>query len=195
MTIFNNKKPFLTYLIIGIIVVFCGGFITYTVKNKFYPNKNKEVEKSVVVNTTKNSNPLKNIKIILNITYLKSGQTLQKSVIDGDQFKKADVKDVIAYYEDQDYAFQSSDSNKIVFCKKLDLYSPNKYFIGIKSDKLAIFKTDEDGNAFIENEEKDITNISTKNLSPGDIDMINRGDIQFQFDTRDGAASKLEDYI
>lgn len=195
MTIFNNKNKFIAYVIAGIIIVFCGSFTAVTIKNKLDTIKENENSKSIVVNTNKDSNPLKNVQVILNITYLKSGETIPKTVVKGEQFKNATVKDVISFYENDDYSLLSNENNKIVLIKKIDLYSPNKYFLGIKDDKLAIFKTDDDGNPFIENEKTDITNIDIKNLSPGDIEIIKRGDKQFQFDTREGAASKLEDYI
>lgn len=195
MTIFNKKNKLIIYFVIVAVLAFSGSFIAYSIKSKLNASNKKEVEKSVVVNTNKENKLLKNIQIVLEINYQKSGETKIKSIIQGDQFKNATIEDIIGYYENEGYYFQSNENNKVVFIKKVNLYSPNKYVIGIKNEKVVIYKTDNDGNSFIENEKNDITNISIKNLSPGDVDLINRGDPQFQYDTRDGAASKLEDYI
>lgn len=78
--------------------------------------------------------------------------------------------------------------------KEEDKYMPNKYVVGIKGDNIAIYRTDKSGNMYIEDENKDITDIKTNKLKEQDIHMLTTGDKYFQCDTREEAEARLEDY-
>lgn len=66
--------------------------------------------------------------------------------------------------------------------------------LGIKNGFIAIYKTDRQGNMFIENEKRDITHISTDRLKQEDIKLLTKGDKYFQCNTREEAEARLEDY-
>lgn len=76
----------------------------------------------------------------------------------------------------------------------MDKYEPNKYVLGIKNGLIAIYKTDNQGNMFIENEKRDVTDIKTSKLKEEDIRLLTKGDKYFECNTRDEAESRLEDY-
>lgn len=85
-------------------------------------------------------------------------------------------------------------SSKVIFLKEIDKYSPNKYVLGIKGDYLAIFKTNSNGDMYIENEEKDITDKKIDNLKEQDINLLTNGSKYFQCNTKEEALARLEDY-
>lgn len=78
--------------------------------------------------------------------------------------------------------------------KNINKYAPDKYVLGIKNGFIAIYKTDRQGNMFIENEKRDITHISTDRLKQEDIKLLTKGDKYFQCNTREEAEARLEDY-
>lgn len=67
----------------------------------------------------------------------------------------------------------------------------NKYYIGDKDGYIAIFKTDENGKAFIE-KEGDISHAMTEHYPKPDVDKI-KG-FERIFDTREDCESALSDY-
>jgi hypothetical protein len=81
-----------------------------------------------------------------------------------------------------------------VLIKEVNKYAPNKYVLGIKDGYIAIYKTDKDGNMFIENDKVDITDVRTNRLKQADIKLLTKGDKYFQCDTREDAEARLEDY-
>ncbi|MBV7275315.1 hypothetical protein JMF89_01200 [Clostridiaceae bacterium UIB06] len=156
-------------------------------------NKDKEMG-SLATNSNNDLIVARDSTILFKVQYSKSGDVIveKEESVGSLAGKKKD--DVEAIYKNDGYEVQSINSSQVVLMKKVDSYAPNKYVLGIKDGYVAIYKTDKDGNMFIENEKRDITDIKIDKLKQADIQLLNKGDKYFQCDTREDAEARLEDY-
>ena len=135
-----------------------------------------------------------NANIVFKIKYTKSGELVTEKEEKADALigkKKGEVDEA---YKDEGYKVQNITQSEVVLIKEVDKYAPNKYVLGIKDGYIAIYKTDKDGNMFIENDESDVTDIKTDRLKQADIQLLTKGDKYFQCNTREDAEARLEDY-
>lgn len=129
-----------------------------------------------------------NAKVILNIEYKKSEEVDKKEQNSG-EFAGKTKKQI----EAMGYTVDKITKTEVLLHKKVDSYKPGKYVIGIKDDYLAVFKVNNEGKLIVENESRDVTQIKANKLKQGDIDLLNNGSKDFQFDTRDGAQAKVDE--
>ncbi len=133
-------------------------------------------------------------KIIFKIKYNKSGELkTEKEELAGKLAGKS-KNEVENIYKTVGYKVDKFGVKEVVLIKEVDKYEPNKYVLGIKNGLIAIYKTDNQGNMFIENEKRDVTDIKTSKLKEEDIRLLTKGDKYFECNTRDEAESRLEDY-
>ena len=205
----DNKK--LKYLFIFFFAVFVFSF-AYFITANIYDNANGSSKWQVfnlnkyqnskgVYNTDLNSDVanentvvLKDAKVIYNIKYKKSGDVILQNVATATDFTGKTKAQVEKQSGSNQFTLESFKNSQLIFVREYDRYAPNKYVLGIKGDYLAIYKTDSDGNMYLENETLDITKRKIDNLKPQDIKMLTNGDKYFECDTRDQAESILEDY-
>ncbi|AZV58148.1 hypothetical protein [Clostridium sp. AWRP] len=148
------------------------------------------------VNTNSNINTTvaEKAKIIFKIKYNKSGELkTEKEELAGKLAGKS-KNEVENIYKTAGYKVDKFGAKEVVLVKEVDKYEPNKYVLGIKNGLIAIYKTDNQGNMFIENEKRDVTDIKTSKLKDEDIRLLTKGDKYFECNTRDEAESRLEDY-
>lgn len=135
-----------------------------------------------------------NANIVFKVKYIKSGELItekEEKINDLAGKRKEEVDEV---YKNKGYKVQNITPAEVTLIKEIDKYAPNKYVLGIKDGYIAIYRTDKDGNMFIENSRRDITEIKTEKLKEADIQMLTKGDKYFQCDTREEAEARLEDY-
>lgn len=190
-----SKKKF-TLLIIGMIIAFFGVFeLTYNIGLKrlnSYKNTNPNKQSAsdidkLTLSTNAESVVSKNAKVILKIEYTKSGDFDSREMTTSDFAGK--TKDQL---ESQGYEVESITKSQAVLIKKIDTYAPNKYVLGIKGNCFAIYRTDANGNMYIENESSDITNIKVP--TEADFNLLVKGTKNFQFNTREEAEEKLGEF-
>lgn len=128
-----------------------------------------------------------NAKVTLKIEYTKAGETMIKTAKTAD-FAGKSKSDL----EKDDYTVESITSDEVVLFKKVDSYSPKKYILGIKDGYLAIFRTDDQGNLYIEDESTDVTDIEAP--TEEDYNLLVKGSKEYQFDTKEQAEEKLGEY-
>ncbi|WP_315117592.1 hypothetical protein [uncultured Clostridium sp.] len=200
MDIRKSKKLYVMLIVMVSIIVFS---LSYYIAIQMFREKNKDVDDNrIQVNNQiqegytqnkDNESISSNSSVVFKIRYKKSGDTLISRV---DKVSNLDVKtkgELEEKFKDE-YKLTDIAENKIVMVKEVDKYSPNKYVLGIKGDYLAIFRTDSNGEMYIENEEKDITDKKIDNLKEQDIVLLTKGSEYFQCNTREEALSRLEDY-
>lgn len=181
----------LTSVLVAIIAIGTGSILwTYTQEN----NIKKEFTTSANIDKQK-FNPIvsKDTKILLRTIYEKGGEIVDKD-ISSKEYKGKTKEELSKIFYKEGYELKQMVNNKIVLIKRENRYAPNKYVVGIKDGYIAIFKTDDKGREYIENENKDITNIKTKLLPKEDVNLLTNGNKDFQFDTREEAEGSLEDY-
>lgn len=204
MDIKKNKKIFGFMIIMLSIIIFT---LSYYIGIQFLKGKNKEIDndnKIQVNNINKEIEEIytqgrgnealsPNSSVQFKVRYKKSGDTFITKV---DKVSNLSVKTRGELEEKfkEEYKLTDFQSDKIVMVKEIDKYSPNKYVLGIKEDYLAIFRTDINGDMYIENEETDITDKKIDHLKEQDIIALTKGSNYFQRNTKEEAMALLEDY-
>lgn len=199
------------YLLIIFFIAFVFSF-AYFVTINIYDNSNASAKRQVfnlnkyqnskgIYNTDPNSTAVNenavvstDAKIIYNTKYTKSGDIILDNVATAVDFAGETKAQVEKQSDSSEYKLESFKSSELIFIRELYRYAPNKYVLGIKGDYIAIFKTDSEGNMYIEDETNDITNRKIDKLKEQDIKMLTGGDKYFECDTRDQATALLEDY-
>lgn len=165
-----------------------------TKNNKYQVNEDKENYDSVKVHSNVDNTVDKNAKIVFKIKYIKSGEIQREKEEDARELAGKKKSEVEQIYKDKGYKVDTITPSEVVLIKEADKYAPNKYVLGIKDGLIAIYKTDKEGNMFIENEGRDVTDIKTDRLKDTDIKLLTNGDKYFQCNTREDAEARLEDY-
>ena len=138
------------------------------------------------------------VKIIYQSKYITDEQSKKEKCIIDETINKYDDKkivlsmskeELINMFGKEDYNFEKIEGNEIFFTRKYKKYKyePNKYVIGINNNRIAIFKTDEKGELFIEDPEKDITDIFVDKLPEDDIIYLKFGGEEYQYNSREEA--------
>lgn len=179
------------YTITSICSIFIIFVISYTIGfNKLKVNnislKNDTSEK-LAVNASPESVVSPNAKVTFKILYAKSGDidTREGTISDFAGKSKAQL-------ESQGYVVESITKEEVVLEKKVDTYAPNKFVLGVKGNCFAIYKTDANGNMFIENESTDVTDIKVP--TQVDYNLLVKGTKSFQCDTREQVEEKLGEF-
>lgn len=198
----NNKKFFISATIISLIV-FISSYLLYMGKSKC-DKQCKDLNKNsdIIMSNVKFDNVVnKDTQLIFITEYIKSGQKEVVKKIAGIEYK-----DIIGYdkeklsekFLDEGYKIENMNNSVITFIRRLNTYSPNKYVIGLKKidnqEYLAIFKTDEQGNMYIEDYANDITDIKANMLRAGDLDILRNGCKDLQFDNKNLAKEAITEY-
>ncbi|MGL5066759.1 MAG: hypothetical protein ACRC6T_02875 [Sarcina sp.] len=101
-------------------------------------------------------------------------------------------EELIKVLSTKGYEKTKKGENSISFSKVLGSgLTPNKYYIGDKDGYIAMFKTDENGKAFIE-KENDVSFLRTTDFPDPDIERITT--FAREFDTREECEEVLDSY-
>ncbi|MGE5626497.1 MAG: hypothetical protein ACM3X7_00105 [Solirubrobacterales bacterium] len=136
----------------------------------------------------------KNSKIIFRTNYKKSGGTIINREQEPGNLVGKTKQELEAAFSSEGYQVSSMSDKEVILERVLDRYEPNKYVLGIKDGHIAIFKTDKEGNMFIQDDRRDITDIKTDKLKDEDIKLLTNGDKYFQCGSKEEAQAILEDY-
>lgn len=200
----NNRKKIRTILLV-ILTISIFSLSCYLCVNKLkvanlneekykVQNESKDIDKSITVDSNMNTSLSPNAKVIFEKKYIKSGEIITEKEESAGNLAGKKKSELNQVYKGQGYSLESMKSSEVVFVKEFDRYAPNKYVVGIKDGFIAIYKTDKDGNMFIEDEKRDVTDIKTDRLKKADIELLTKGDKYFQCNTREDAEARLEDY-
>lgn len=201
----DTKKRNITIIVVSIAVLFVSFYYIRLAKikgtkvdsNKRQVNSYEKQQDSLAVGGNKGAVLSKGCKLIFKIKYTKSNDELvqkEEQLKDESNLLGKGKEDVENSYKKEGFNVEKFSSNEVILVKKEDKYAPNKYVVGIKDEKIAIYRTDKSGNMYIEDEHKDITDIKTNRLKEQDIEMLTKGDKYFQCNTREEAEARLEDY-
>ncbi|WP_142412945.1 hypothetical protein [Hathewaya massiliensis] len=199
----SKNKKLLILMPLFFMAMFLVTYGIVTIKNnknqKVSTNKNeelREVKEKIGIDNSSNS-----IKIIYESVYSKPegsnniavDEYIEKFSKDKEVIGDMTKEQVVAAFKKDDYSLKDIKKNQIIFSRSLDKYkySPNKYVIGIKDGYVAIFKVNKDGNLAIESPQ-DITDINIKDLPEGDVELLNKGDKIYEFNSKEEAIEGLE---
>lgn len=189
----SNKKVIL--IVSSVIFLACAFIISFNWgMNKFDKSKNGKINSADQAGVDNVTSVLKaqetispNAKVTLKIQYVKAAKTDEKEM-KASEFPGKTKKEL----EDSGYTIENFTQSEVVLSRKIDSYEPNKYVLGVKNDCLAIYKTDNEGNMYIEDESTDITDIEVPTKS--DYDLLEKGSKYLQFDSKEEAEEKLGEY-
>lgn len=187
------KKIFKIVILIFLIVfVFLGSyFISYNKFAKVKKDNNTKYLSAKSVNSDKAIQKVsKKTKIIFKVYYKKSGKTeVKKELESPGKYYNMTKDEIDKSVKDEGYKVELMSPSSVILVSEVNRYLPDKYVIDIYNNEcLAIFKTDNNGNEFIEDEKNDIkydTKIS--NLRSGDLNYLEKGDPQLQYDSKEAA--------
>ncbi|EET85973.1 conserved hypothetical protein [Clostridium carboxidivorans P7] len=170
----NNRKKIRTVLLV-ILTISIFSLSYYLCINKLkstnlkedkykVQNESKDIDKTMTVDSNMNTSLSPNAKVIFEKKYIKSGEVITEKEESAGNLAGKKKSELNQVYKGQGYSLESMKSSEVVFVKEFDRYAPNKYVVGIKDGFIAIYKTDKDGNMFIEDEKRDVTDIKTDRL-------------------------------
>lgn len=126
-------------------------------------------------------------KVILKTEYKKSGD-----IIDTEQASDKFIGKNKQNLEEAGYIVEGMSNEEVVIKRVVDTYPPNKYVVGLKEQYIAIYRTDDKGIMYIEDEKNDVTDIEVP--TEGDYNLLMKGSKDFVFDTKEEALEKLGEY-
>lgn len=101
-------------------------------------------------------------------------------------------------YADKGYKLESMTPQKLIFLKEVDGYSfdRNKYVLGVYDGYIAIYKIDNSGKLYIEDEANDISKVRKVKEFPQDFqEILLKGSSELQFDSKQIARDYLNGCI
>ena len=194
----NEKKKRIrnkvTLFIVLLIVCF---FSSYFIVDRLTNSKNKYVSdnqsKTIVYNNTNSLSD--DMKIILKVDgIVETSETLKEFKLDNN-IDNVNEQFLVDYYASKGYSVESLSEKKVVLNKDEEvILEPNKYYLGEKDGYFAIYKSDENGKVFIEDESDVYRSSKMVNTIPKD-DQEAIKSFKFGYDTKDEAKEILSGYI
>ncbi|MBY7006532.1 hypothetical protein FDB15_02555 [Clostridium botulinum] len=189
-----NKKKLSVICILMLAIIFS---LTYYLVDKSVNNKNLLQTSQEKVNTDVEINKLEDsVKVALFAGGKKESdmtvaQIKQQLNIDGDLTKE----ELIKILKNSGYALDLTSNSQIMFKRDTsNALEPNKYYIGEKDGYLAIYQTDEKGNASIKNsEDVFLDNKPIENLR--DVDKSKIKNFELKYNTKDEAEESVSELI
>ncbi|MGN2338427.1 hypothetical protein ACTFIN_09945 [Clostridium cagae] len=189
-----NKKKLSVICILMLAIIFS---LTYYLVDKSVNNKNLLQTSQEKVNTDVEINKLEDsVKVALFAGDKKESdmtvaQIKQQLNIDGDLTKE----ELIKILKNSGYALDLTSNSQIMFKRDTsNALEPNKYYIGEKDGYLAIYQTDEKGNASIKNsEDVFLDNKPIENLR--DVDKSKIKNFELEYNTKDEAEESVSELI
>ena len=135
------------------------------------------------------------MKIILKVDgIVETSETLKEFKLDNN-IDNVNEQFLIDYYASKGYSVESLSEKKVVLNKDEEvILEPNKYYLGEKDGYFAIYKSDENGKVFIEDESDVYRSSKMVNTIPkNDQEAIKS--FKFGYDTKDEAKEILSGYI
>ncbi|MBE6062900.1 MAG: hypothetical protein E7207_04910 [Clostridium butyricum] len=189
-----NKKKLFIFTTISLAIIFT---LTYFIADK-YIMKNKNIKNNNTTVAAQNTE--KNISADTKICLVSGEQTDEELTLNELKHKfnldsDLTISKLCSALSEIGYEFDNENDSELIFkrdnCKKVN---PNKYYIGEKEGFLAIYKSDEKGNLFIE-KDSDVyrQNKKVEMLPKHDKDKISS--FQLEYDNKDDAEEDLTEFL
>lgn len=193
----EKKKSIRNKVTLFIVLLIVCFFSTYFIVDRLTNSKYKDVSdnqsKTIVYNNTNSLSD--DMKIILKVDgIVETSETLKEFKLDNN-IDNVNEQFLIDYYASKGYSIESLSEKKVVLNKDEEvILEPNKYYLGEKDGYFAIYKSDENGKVFIEDESDVYRSSKMVNTIPKD-DQEAIKSFKFGYDTKDEAKEILSGYI
>ena len=194
----QNKKRIRNRVNLFIVLLIVCFFSTYFIVDRLTNSKYKDVSdnqsKTAVYN---NTNLLSDdMKIILKVDgVVEKSETLKDFKLDN-EIDSVNEQFLVDYYASKGYSVESLSEKKVVLNKNEEevTVEPNKYYLGEKDGYFAIYKSDENGKVFIEDESDIYRSSGMVNTIPEN-DQEDIKNFKLGYDTKNEAKEILSGYI
>ena len=194
---YTNKKLAITsgIIVTALVISFFGSyFITNRLTNPKYVSDTTEKEKTVYNNTKALDDDM--IVVLMNQGVVEKEQSISEFKKENSISSEINQQFIVNFFEANGYNLEELQDERVVFSKDgtTNVLQPNKYYIGEKDGYFAIYKTDNEGNLTIENENDVYRNSRSIDFLQGE-DLEDIKNLKHCCDTKDEAIEKLTAYI
>lgn len=194
---YTNKKLAITsgIIVTALVISFFGSyFITNRLTNPKYVSDTTEKEKTVYNNTKALDDDM--IVVLMNQGVVEKEQSISEFKKENSISSEINQQFIVNFFEANGYNLEELQDERVVFSKDgtTNVLQPNKYYIGEKDGYFAIYKTDNEGNLTIENENDVYRNNRSIDFLQGE-DLEDIKNLKHCYDTKDEAIEKLTAYI
>lgn len=187
----NKVTLFIAFLILCFIATY---FIVDNLNDNNSSNIGESTSKTTLYNNTKSLDD--EMTIVLKVDGVVENSETLKEFKTANDIENVNEQFLVDYYTSKGYTVESLSDKRAVLNKEEEttILEPNKYYLGEKDGYFAIYKTDENGKAFIEDDSDIYTNSRMVNTIPT-IDQQEIKSFKLQYDTKDEVKEILSGYI
>lgn len=188
-----NKRKLFVFITISLALIFT---LTYCIADIYMMKKKAEKENTAVATQNTEKNIADDMKICL-----MSGDNTDEELSLKDLREKYNldsaltINKICSALKEIGYELEDAGESELTFKREASKsVNPNKYYIGEKEGYLAIYKSDDNGNLFIEKDSDVYRDHKKVEMLPED-DKIKISSFELEYDTKEDAEEDLSEFL
>ena len=188
-----NKRKLFIFITISLALIFT---LTYCIADIYMMKKKAEKENTAVATQNTEKNIADDMKICL-----MSGDNTDEELSLKDLREKYNLDSALTInklcsaLKEIGYELEDAGESELTFKREASKsVNPNKYYIGEKEGYLAIYKSDDNGNLFIEKDSDVYKDHKKVEMLPED-DKIKISSFELEYDTKENAEEDLSEFL
>ena len=188
-----NKRKLFIFITISLALVFT---LTYCMADMYMMKKKAEKENTAVATQNTEKNIADDMKICL-----MSGDNIDEELSLKDLREKYNLDSALTInklcsaLKEIGYELEDAGESELTFKREASKsVNPNKYYIGEKEGYLAIYKSDDNGNLFIEKDSDVYKDHKKVEMLPED-DKTQISNFDLEYDTKEDAEEDLSEFL
>lgn len=188
-----NKRKLFIFITISLALIFT---LTYCIADIYMMKKKAEKENTAVATQNTEKNIADDMKICL-----MSGDNTDEELSLKDLREKYNldsaltINKICSALKEIGYELEDAGESELTFKREASKsVNPNKYYIGEKEGYLAIYKSDDNGNLFIEKDSDVYRDHKKVEMLPED-DKIKISSFELEYDTKEDAEEDLSEFL
>ena len=188
-----NKRKLFIFITISLALIFT---LTYCIADIYMMKKKAEKENTAVATQNTEKNIADDMKICL-----MSGDNIDEELSLKDLREKYNldsaltINKICSALKEIGYELEDAGESELTFKREASKsVNPNKYYIGEKEGYLAIYKSDDNGNLFIEKDSDVYRDHKKVEMLPED-DKIKISSFELEYDTKEDAEEDLSEFL
>ena len=188
-----NKRKLFVFITISLALIFT---LTYCIADIYMMKKKAEKENTAVATQNTEKNIADDMKICL-----MSGDNIDEDLSLKDLREKYNLDSALTInklcsaLKEIGYELEDAGESELTFKREASKsVNPNKYYIGEKEGYLAIYKSDDNGNLFIEKDSDVYKDHKKVEMLPED-DKTQISNFDLEYDTKEDAEEDLSEFL
>ena len=188
-----NKRKLFVFITISLALIFT---LTYCIADMYMMKKKAEKENTAVATQNTEKNIADDMKICL-----MSGDNTDEELSLKDLREKYNldsaltINKICSALKEIGYELEDAGESELTFKREASKsVNPNKYYIGEKEGYLAIYKSDDNGNLFIEKDSDVYKDHKKVEMLPED-DKTKISNFDLEYDTKEDAEEDLSEFL